>query len=56
MQALEDSNENNDAAACGSLTGFLNAVEAQSGNQIPEDDASDLIAAAQQILDALGCG
>ena len=43
-------------SACGSLTGFISAVQAQSGNQILEADADALIAAVQQILDGLGCG
>jgi len=55
VQALEDMNANNDSAACGALQAFTNAVQAQGGNQIPVDDANALIAAVQQILDALGC-
>jgi hypothetical protein len=40
-------------AAINSLQAFVNAVEAQSGNHIPVDDANDLIAAAQEIIDLL---
>ena len=55
VRALEDLNANNDAAACGALQAFVNAVQAQSGKHIPQADAEALIATAQQILDALGC-
>ena len=53
LKALDDLNENNDVAAFNSLEAFINAVEAQRGNKIPEADADDLIAAAQQIIDLL---
>ena len=48
-----DLNENNDVAAVNSLEAFINAVQAQRGNKIPEADADALIAAAQQIIDLL---
>ena len=54
MQALDDINENNDVAAINTLQAFINAVEAQRGNKIPEADADALIAAAQEIIDLLG--
>ena len=41
------------AAAINSLEAFINAVEAQRGNKIPEADADTLIAAVQQIIDLL---
>ncbi len=54
-QALDDLNQNNDVAAINILmTAFINAVQAQSGNQIPVADADDLIAAAQDIIALLG--
>lgn len=53
MQALDDINENNDAAAINTLQAFINAVEAQRGNKISEADADALIASAQEIIDLL---
>ncbi len=53
MSALDDVNANNDVAAINALEAFINAVEAQSGKQIPEDDADSLIAAAWEIIDIL---
>ena len=50
---IEDLNENNDVAAVNSLGAFINAVQVQRGNKIPEADADALIAAAQQIIDLL---
>lgn len=55
VRALDDLNENNDVAACNALEGFINAVEAQSGNHIPVDDAIALIEETQQIIALLGC-
>ncbi len=51
--ALEDENENNDAAAVNTLEAFINAVEAQRGKKIPEAEADALIAAAQEIIEQL---
>jgi hypothetical protein len=53
VKALDDINDNNDAAAIGKLEAFINEVEAQSGNKIPADDAAKLIATAQAIIDLL---
>jgi hypothetical protein len=47
---LEDENDKNDKAAVNSLEAFINAVKAQSGKKISEEDADDLIASAQQII------
>lgn len=55
LNAWDDANENNDVAACNSLWAFINAVEAQAGNKIAEDDALYLIDQALAIIDALGC-
>ena len=55
VRVLDDLNQNNDVAACNALEGFINAVEAQSGNHIPVDDAIALIDATQQIIALLGC-
>ena len=49
----DDLIENNDVAACNSLQAFINAVEAQSRNQISATQADTLIAAAQEIIDLL---
>lgn len=54
LKALEDVNENNDVAAVNTLQAFINAVEAQRGNHIPEADADAMITAAQQIIAVLG--
>jgi hypothetical protein len=53
LQALEDINAKNDVAAINTLEAFVNAVEVQSGNKIPSEDADALIAAAQEIIDIL---
>lgn len=55
VRVLDDLNENNDVAACNALEGFINAVEAQSGNHISVDDAVALIEDTQQIIALLGC-
>jgi len=56
LGALEDENENNDAAAINTLGAFINAVEAQRGKKIPQAEADALIAAAQQIIELLSDG
>jgi hypothetical protein len=56
LNALDDVNENNDVAAINSLEAFINAVQAQSGNKIPADDANLLIAEAQLIINLLLAG
>jgi len=43
----------NYVAAINVLEAFINAVEAQSGNKIDEDDADSLIATAEAIIEAL---
>jgi len=53
LNALADFNENNDVAAINSLQAFINAVAAQSGNKIPEGDATELIEAARAIIECL---
>jgi len=53
LSALDDVNTNNDVAAINSLNAFINAVEAQRGNKITNEDADMLIAAAQAIIDKL---
>jgi len=53
LNALEDLNENNDVAAVNSLEAFINAVEAQRGKKISEEDADALIAQAQAIIDLI---
>lgn len=53
LQALEDINENNDTAAINTLEAFINAVEAQSGNKIPQADADALIFKARKIIDCM---
>ncbi|HEX4525381.1 MAG TPA: HYR domain-containing protein [Gaiellaceae bacterium] len=41
--------------ACGTLQGFINEVNAQSGKKLSTADAASLVAAATQIRAALGC-
>ena len=53
LQALDDVNANNDVAAVNVLEAFMNAVEAQRDNKIPEADADSLIADTQQIMTLL---
>ncbi|MBC8468950.1 MAG: hypothetical protein H8D56_05715 [Planctomycetes bacterium] len=53
FNALDDMNENNDVAAINSLNAFINAVEAQRGKKITNEQADTLIAAAQAIIDML---
>lgn len=53
LGALDDVNTNNDVAAINTLNAFINAVEAQRGNKITDEDADTLIAAAQAIIDKL---
>lgn len=50
LNALDDVNANNDEAACNSMEAFINAVQAQSGNQIDEADADYLIDQATFII------
>ena len=53
LRLLEDENEHNDVAAINSLRAFVNAVEAQSGKKISQEDADYLIEDAQQVIDML---
>jgi hypothetical protein len=53
VKALDDVNENNNVAAINKLEAFINEVQAQSGNQISVEDATNLILQAQQIVDLL---
>jgi hypothetical protein len=53
LSCLDDMNENNDIAAINSLNAFINAVKAQSGQNIPAADADALIAEALFIIDLL---
>ena len=50
LNSLEDLKDNNNDAAVGALGAFINAVQAQSGTQIPEADAVDLISAAEAVV------
>jgi len=57
LKALDDVNANNDVAASNAINAFINAVGAQSGDKIDEDDADDLIDTANNIIVGLqnGC-
>ena len=50
LNALDDVNTNNDAAAINTLEAFINAVEAQRGGWISVPDADGLIQAAVNII------
>jgi len=52
-KALDDGNKDNDVAAVNALGAFINAVDAQRGGKISEEDADSLIDVAQQIIDLL---
>jgi len=53
LAKLDAAQKANDSVAINLLQSFINAVEAQRGNKITEDDAVALIAAAQHIIDLL---
>lgn len=53
LNALDDVNTNNDAAAVNTLEAFINAVEAQRGNAISDPDADGLMQAAVNIINTL---
>lgn len=53
LNSLDDINQNNNQAAVNSLQAFINSVEAQRGNQITNEQADILRAAAQVIIDSL---
>ena len=53
QNALSDVNQNNNQAAINALQSFINAVEAQRGNRITNEQANQLIAAAQAIINSL---
>lgn len=54
--ALDDVNQNNDVAAINSLQAFINAVEAQRGKKLTDEQATALVEAAQEIIDSLSSG
>jgi hypothetical protein len=53
LGALDDVNQNNDAAAINTLQAFINAVEAQRDSKITSAQADILVADAQAIIDLL---
>lgn len=53
VSALDDINASNNQAAINSLQAFINAVEAQRGNKITNEQADQLIHDAQLIIDNL---
>ena len=50
---LADSNPNNDQAAVNKLEDFINQLNALRGKRIPDVEADELIAIAEQIIDFL---
>jgi hypothetical protein len=56
LEAVQTDLENGDTTqACNDLQAFINHVQAQSGKHLTEAQAAQLIAAAQQIQNVLGC-
>ena len=55
QEALAAINVSDTATACGSLTAFINEVQAQSGKKLTADQASQMINSANQIKAGLGC-
>lgn len=56
-EVLSDINQNNDIGAVNKINALINAVEAQRGNKIDNEDADLLINAAQEIITHLTmCG
>ena len=53
LAALDDSNENNDAAALNSMYAFCNSVEAQRDKRLSDMQADTLIEAANAVIVAL---
>ena len=53
LAKLDAAQKANDSVAINLLQSFINAVEAQRGNKIPEADADTLIAETQHIIDLL---
>jgi len=56
MNALGDANENNDVAAINAMNALINAVEAQRGKTLTDDQADMLIAAALEVIDLIEKG
>jgi len=53
LGALQDLNENNDGSAVNKLQAFINEVEAQRLKKLTDEQADELSAAAQAIIDLL---
>ena len=53
VEALVDASVTNNTAAIHVMEAFINAVEAQSGNQIPAADAVELTDFAAEIIAVL---
>ena len=53
LNALSDVNQNNNQAAINSLQAFINAVNAQRGSKITNEQADALVAVAQAIINSL---
>lgn len=53
LNALEDANPYNDAAAIGAIQAFINTVEAQREKKLTDEEADALVADALAIIDLL---
>lgn len=53
INTLNDLNTNNNGAAINTLQAFINAVEAQRGNKITNEQADALTQKAQEIISHL---
>jgi hypothetical protein len=54
VNAIDDSNEKNNAAAQNAMHAFINAVEAQRGKKLTDTQVTQLVNVAQAIIAALG--
>lgn len=55
QNAIASAEAGNFTSACSQLHAFVNQVIAQSGNQIPTPQASQLLTVANQLRVSLGC-
>jgi hypothetical protein len=54
MNAIDDTNEQNNVAAQNAMYAFMNAVEAQRGKKLTDTQATQLVNVAEAIIAALG--
>jgi hypothetical protein len=54
MNAIDDTNEQNNVAAQNAMYAFMNAVEAQRGKKLTDTQATQFVNVAEAIIAALG--